>query len=70
VKKEDWMARLLGRTLFPRAQDIPAPFAIAFIGMMMAHAKFESEVCALQGVVANDRYYGEQRGNLWSAGET
>jgi hypothetical protein len=59
VKKEDWIARL-GRTLFPRADEIPQSLAMAFMRMMMAHAKFESEVCALQGVVANDRHYGEQ----------
>jgi hypothetical protein len=35
--------------------------------MMMAHAKFESEVRALQGVVAKDRYYGEQPENRWAA---
>jgi hypothetical protein len=69
VKTEDWMRRLLGRTLFPRANDIPPSFAIAFMRMMMAHANFESEVCALQGVVAHDRYYGEQPKNLWSAKE-
>jgi hypothetical protein len=67
VKKEDRIARVLGRTLFPRAEDIPQPLAIAFMRMMMAHAKFESEVSALQGIVANDRSYGEQPGNLWSA---
>jgi hypothetical protein len=66
VKKEDWMARLLGRTLFPRAEDIPQPLAIAFMRMMMAHAKFESEVRALQSTVANDLSYGEQPQNLWS----
>jgi hypothetical protein len=42
VKKEDWMARLLDRTLFPRAEDIPQPFAIAFMRMMMAHASFDA----------------------------
>jgi hypothetical protein len=67
VKKEEWMARLLGRTLFPRAEDIPQLLAFAFMRMMMAHARFESEVRALQGVVANDRHYGEQPENLWSA---
>jgi hypothetical protein len=67
MKNEDWMARLLGRTLFPRAQDIPQPLASAFMRMMMAHANFESEVRALQGVVANSPYYGEQPENLWSA---
>jgi hypothetical protein len=35
--------------------------------MMMAHANFESEVRALQGVVANNPSYGEQPENLWSA---
>jgi hypothetical protein len=67
VKKEDRVVRILARTLFPRAEDIPQPLAIAFMRMMMAHAKFESEVSTLQGVVANDRYYGEQPENLWSA---
>jgi hypothetical protein len=67
VTKEEWMARLLGRTLFPRAEDIPQLLAFAFMRMMMAHARFESEVRALQGVVANDRHYGEQPENLWSA---
>jgi hypothetical protein len=42
---------------------------MAFMRMMMAHARFESEVRALQGVVANDRQYGEQPKNLWSAKE-
>src|SRR5215831_1894137 len=69
VKKEDRMARILGRTLFPRAEDIPQSLAIAFMRMMMTHAKFESEVRALQGVVANDLSYGEQAQNLWSAKE-
>jgi hypothetical protein len=69
MKREDWVARLVGRTLFPRAEDIPQPLAIAFMRMMMAHAKFESEVRALQGVVTNDLYYGERPENLkgWSA---
>jgi hypothetical protein len=40
---------------------------MAFMRMMMAHARFESEVRALQGVVANDLDYGEQPENLWSA---
>jgi hypothetical protein len=31
MKNEDWMARLLGRTLFPRAEDIPQPLASAFM---------------------------------------
>jgi hypothetical protein len=65
--KKDWAAAILGRTLFPRAEDIPQSLAMAFMRMMMAHARFESEVCALQGVVANDRHYGEQPENLWSA---
>jgi hypothetical protein len=67
VKKEDRTARVLGRTLFPRAEDIPQPFAIAFMQMMMAHANFESEMCALQGIVANNPRYGKQPENLWSA---
>jgi len=67
VKNEDRIARLLARTLFPRAEDILQSLAIAFMRMMMAHAGFESEVCAVQGVVANDQYYGEQPENLWSA---
>jgi hypothetical protein len=67
VKNQNWMERLLARTLFPRAQDIPQPFAVAFMRMMMAHARFELGVRALQGVVADDPYYGEKPGNLWSA---
>jgi hypothetical protein len=65
--RKDWAAATLGRTLFPRAEAIPQSLAMAFMRMMMAHAKFESEVSTLQGVVANDRYYGEQPENLWSA---
>jgi len=67
MERKDRAKRILGRTLFPRADDIPQSLATAFMRMMMAHAKFESELCALQGVVANDPYYGEQRENLWSA---
>jgi hypothetical protein len=65
--KKDWAAAILGRTLFPRAEDIPQSLAMAFMRMMMAHARFESEVRALQSVVANDQHYGEQPENLWSA---
>jgi len=65
--KKDWAAGILTQTLFPRAEDIPQSLAIAFMRMMMAHAKFESEVRALQGVVANDLHYGEQPENRWSA---
>jgi hypothetical protein len=65
VKNDHW-AKLLGRTLFPRAEDIPQPLSIAFMRMMMAHAKFEAEVRALQGRVAGDLYYGEQPKNQWS----
>ena len=65
--KKDRAAAILGRTLFPRAEDIPQSLAVAFMQMMMAHANFESEVRALQGVVANDWHYGEQPENLWSA---
>jgi hypothetical protein len=67
VKKEDWMATLLVRTFFPRAEEIPPPLAMAFMRMMMAHARFESQVRALQSTVANDLNYGEQPENLWSA---
>jgi len=69
VKNEDRIARLLARTLFPRAEDIPQSLAIAFMRMMMAHASFESEVRALQGVITKDQYYGEQPKNLWRAKE-
>jgi hypothetical protein len=67
--EKDWTAATLGRTLFPRAEDIPQSLAMAFMRMMMAYAKFESEVRALQGVVANDRNYGEQPKNRWAADE-
>jgi hypothetical protein len=58
-------AEILGRTLFPRAEDIPQSLAMAFMRMMMAHAKLESEVRALQSTVANDLNYGEQPQNWW-----
>jgi len=58
-------AAILGRTLFPRAEDIPQSLAMAFMRMMMAHARFESEVRALQSTVANEPHYGEQPENLW-----
>jgi hypothetical protein len=64
--KKDWAATL-GRTLFPRAEAIPQSLAMAFMRMMMAHAKFESEVRALQSTVANDLNYGEQPRNRWPA---
>jgi len=65
--KKDWAAAILTQTLFPRAEDIPQSLAMAFMRMMMAHAKFESEVRALQSTVANDRSYGEQALNQWKA---
>jgi hypothetical protein len=65
--KKDWAAATLGQTLFPRAEAIPQSLAMAFMRMMMAHARFESEVRALQSTVANDRNYGEQPGNQWPA---
>ena len=66
--KKDWAAAgAFWRTLFPRAEAIPQSLAMTFMRMMMAHARFESEVRALQGVVANDPHYGEQPENLWSA---
>lgn len=40
---------------------------MAFMRMMMAHAKFESKVRALQSTVANDPNYGEQPRNRWPA---
>ena len=67
MKNEDRTARLLRRTVFPRAKDIPQSLATAFMRTMMTHARFESGVSALQGVVANDQHYGEQPKNLWSA---
>ena len=63
--KKDWAAATLGRSLFPRAEAIPQSLAMAFMRMMMAHAKFESEVRALQSTIANDLNYGEQPGNRW-----
>jgi hypothetical protein len=65
--KKDWAAAILGPTLFPRAEDIPQSLAMAFMRMMMAHAKFESQVRALQSTVANDPNYGEQPRNRWPA---
>jgi hypothetical protein len=67
VVKKDWAEATLKRTLFPGAEAIPQPFAMAFMRMMMAHAKFESEVRAMQSTVANDPRFGEQPENLWSA---
>src|SRR5262245_21877927 len=63
----DWARAILWQTFFPASRCIPQSLAVAFMQMMMAHANFESEVRALQGVVANDRHYGEQPENLWSA---
>jgi hypothetical protein len=65
--KKDWPAATLRRTHFPRADDIPQSLAMAFMRMMMAHAKFESQVRALQSTVANDPSYGEQPRNRWPA---
>ena len=49
--KKNWAASTLGRTLFPPAEAIPQSLGVAFMRMMMAHAKFESE----------------QPGNRWAA---
>jgi hypothetical protein len=65
--KKDWAGPILGRTLFPRAEDIPQSLAMAFMRMMMEHANFELQVRALQSAVANDRNYGEQARNQWTA---
>jgi hypothetical protein len=65
--KKDRVAEILSRTLFPRAEDISQSLAVTFMRMMMAHAKFESEVRALQGCVANDLNFGEQARNQWKA---
>jgi hypothetical protein len=67
--KKDWAAAILERTLFPRAEDIPQSLAMVFMRMMMAHAKFESQVRALQSTVANDLNYGELPRNRWRANE-
>lgn len=66
---KDWVTAILEPTFFPQAKDIPQSLAMAFMRMMMAHAKFESQVRALQSTVANDLNYGEQPGNRWPADE-
>jgi hypothetical protein len=53
---------------FPEADDpLVAPFATAFLRMMFAHAKLERRIRDLQGVIAADPEYGEQRKNQWGA---
>ena len=42
--KKDRAAAILGRTLFPRAEDIPQSLAMAFMRMMMAAEVRPSEV--------------------------
>ena len=42
--KKDWAAAIFGRTLFPRAEDIPQSLAMAFMRMMMAAEVRPSEV--------------------------
>ena len=53
---------------FPEPEEIE-PFALAFAGLMIAHAKFEAEVRSLQGVIAGDENFGEQPCNQWPAYE-
>ena len=64
--KKDWTAAILSRTLFPRAEDI-RQLTMVLMRMMMAHAKFESQVRALQSCVADDLNFGEQARNQWKA---
>jgi hypothetical protein len=51
---------------FPDPKDI-TPLAIAFAQLMFAHAKFEDEFRSLQGIIADDRRFGDRRANQWSA---
>jgi len=50
----------------PKAEDIRS-FAIEFAQMMFAHARFESEVRALQAAVTCVRGFGENRRNQWGS---
>jgi len=64
-------------TLFPKAEAIPKSLAIAFLRMMMEHARFELQVRLLQSSVAIGRIkqrrsssnpdFGEQPRNQWKS---
>jgi hypothetical protein len=56
----------LGVHYFPEADDPAiAPFARAFVRMMLAHAELEARIRTLQGVLTGDPTYGEK--HSWSA---
>jgi hypothetical protein len=69
------MTDLTEPTLFPKANAIPQSLAIAFLRMMMEHARFELQVRLLQSSVAIGQRkrrrrsskpdFGEQPGNQW-----
>jgi hypothetical protein len=53
----------------PDANEI-TPHAITFARMMFAHAALEREINSLQDAITNERGFGEQRSNQWSASES
>ena len=53
---------------FPEPEEIK-PHAMAFAQVMFAHARLEAEVRALQGAIADDWTFGEQRANQWRTRE-
>ena len=69
------MTDLTEPTLFPKAKAIPQSLAIAFLRMMMEHARFELQVRLLQSSVAigqgkrrrrcSKPDFGEQPRNQW-----
>jgi hypothetical protein len=69
------MTDLTEPTLFPKANAIPQSLAIAFLRMMMEHARFELQVRLLQSSVAIGQAkrrrrsskpdFGEQPSNQW-----
>lgn len=51
---------------FPEPEEIES-HALAFAGMMFAHAAFEREVSALQDTITQEEGFGERWSNQWSA---
>jgi hypothetical protein len=53
---------------FPDADDpVVAPFAMAFVKLMFAHARLDERIRDLLGVITGDPDFGEKPGNLWAA---
>jgi hypothetical protein len=73
------MTDLAEPILFPKAKAIPQSLAIAFLRMMMEHARFELQVRLLQSSVAigqgkrrrssSKPDFGEQPHNQWKTGD-